>query len=78
GVFLLYGLTALPDFDGRWGVSLASIVVALGWIALAGFGFRLLRDPPAPLPVAALATVLIVVRVAFALFAVGRTSTGDP
>lgn len=25
GVFLLYGLTALPDFDGRWGVSLAKI-----------------------------------------------------
>ncbi len=78
GVFLLYGLTALPDFDARWGVSLASIVVALGWIVLAAVGFQLLRDPPARLPVTALATALIVVRVTFALFAVGRTSTGDP
>ncbi|MBN9990899.1 hypothetical protein JND45_16320, partial [Listeria monocytogenes] len=47
GVFLLYGLTALPDFDARWGVSLASIVVVLGWIVLAAVGFQLLRDPPA-------------------------------
>lgn len=78
GVASLYGLTALPGFADRWGVSFASVGVIAGWIALAASGFHLLRHHLKPLPVAGLAMALILVRIGFALLAVGRTSTGDP
>ena len=78
GGLLLYGLAALPDLHARWGVSIGSIVAILGWIALAAFGFALLRDMPRRRSFALLALALMAVRVVFALLAVGRTSTGDP
>ncbi|WP_353203808.1 glycosyltransferase [Sphingomonas sp.] len=78
GGLLLYGLTALPDLQARWGVSLGSIAAVLAWIALAAFGFALLREMPRRRNFALLALALMTVRVAFALLAVWRTSTGDP
>lgn len=78
GAMLLYGLTAPPDFSARWGISFASVGVIAGWIVLAATGFHLLRRRPSVGPILALAAILVVVRIAFALFAVGRTSTGDP
>ena len=78
GGLLLYGLAALPDLHARWGVSIGSIAAILGWIALAAFGFALLRDMPRRRSFALLALALMAVRVVFALLAVGRTSTGDP
>lgn len=78
GLLLLYGLTALPDFAARWGTSFAAVGVVAGWIALAGIGFTMLRERPTVPSVAALGAALVAVRVAFALLAVGRSSTGDP
>lgn len=78
GVLLLYGLTAFPDLAARWGVSWGSVAAVIGWIALAALGFTLLRDMPRRRTFALLAVVLMGVRVAFALLAVWRTSTGDP
>ena len=78
GIVLLYGLTALPDLAGRWGVSLGSIAVIVAWIGLAVLGFALLRDMPRRRSFAALVALLMAVRIAFALLAVWRTSTGDP
>lgn len=78
GLLLLYGLSAIPDLTARWGITLASIGAIAGWIALAATGFHMLRERPGLAPIAALATTLVVVRSAFALLAVGRTSTGDP
>ncbi|MGY2734740.1 glycosyltransferase [Sphingomonas sp. UYP23] len=78
GLLLLYGLTAIPDMIARWGISFAAIGAIAGWIALAATGFHMLRERPGVAPVAALAVALIVMRSAFALLAVGRTSTGDP
>ncbi|PTS89968.1 glycosyltransferase [Sphingomonas sp. HMWF008] len=78
GGLLLYGLTGIPDLVARWGGSAGSVVAAIGWIALAALGFGLLRDRPRRRSFALLASVLIGVRIAFALLAVWRTSTGDP
>ena len=78
GMLLLYGLTAFPDLSGRWGVSIGSIAAIVGWIALAALGFALLRGLPRRRTFALLTVVLMAVRVAFALLAVWRTSTGDP
>lgn len=75
---LLYGLAAIPDFAARWGISLASIGVIAGWIALAASGFHLVRHRPSARSIVALGVVLALVRIGFALFAVDRTSTGDP
>ena len=78
GALLLYGLTGIPDLAARWGVSAGSVVAVIGWIALAALGFALLRDRPRRRSFALLALLLMAVRVAFALLAVWRTSTGDP
>lgn len=78
GLLLLYGLTAFPDFAGRWGASFMSVGVIAGWIALAALGFAMVRERPTLPAAGALAAALIAVRIAFALLAVGRTSTGDP
>lgn len=78
GLLLLYGLSAVPDFAQRWGVSLAGVGVIAGWIALAAAGFHVLRARPGVVPLAALAAMLLAVRAGFALLAAGRTSTGDP
>ena len=78
GLLALYGLTALPDLAARWGVSLASAGVVLAWVALAATGFAVLREPPRVRAMAVLALLVIAVRIAFALLAVGRSSTGDP
>ncbi len=77
-VLLLYGLAAIPDLTARWGISFASVGAIAGWIALAATGFHMLRERPGVAPLAALAAALAVMRSAFALLAVGRTSTGDP
>ncbi|MEG3177780.1 glycosyltransferase [Sphingomonas sp. RB3P16] len=77
-LLLLYGLTAIPALAGQWGTSFTSVGVVAGWIALAATGFHMLRDRPGPAPLAALGLALVVMRCAFALLAVGRTSTGDP
>ena len=77
-VLLLYGLAAIPDMTARWGISFASAGAIAGWIALAATGFHMLRERPGVAPLAALAAALAVMRSAFALLAVGRTSTGDP
>lgn len=78
GLLLLYGLTAIPDLTARWGFGFAAIGAIAGWIALAATGFHMLRERPGAAPIVALAVALIVMRSAFALLAVGRTSTGDP
>ena len=78
GALLLYGLTGIPDLAARWGGSAGSVVAVIGWIALAALGFALLRDRPRRRSFALLALLLMAVRVAFALLAVWRTSTGDP
>ena len=78
GLLLLYGAMALPDLAARWGLSFGSVVAVVGWIALAALGFTLLRDMPRRRSFAVLTALLMLVRVAFALLAVGRTSTGDP
>ena len=78
GALLLYGLTAIPDLTARWGLSAGSIVAIVGWIALAALGFTVLRASPRRRSFALLAVMLMGVRVAFALLAVWRTSTGDP
>uniref|UniRef100_UPI0035CB0818 glycosyltransferase n=1 Tax=uncultured Sphingomonas sp. TaxID=158754 RepID=UPI0035CB0818 len=75
---LLYGLTAFPDLDRRWGITFTSIGAIAGWIALAATGFHALRARPGSATLSALAVALVVLRIAFALLAVGRTSTGDP
>lgn len=77
-LLLLYGLSAAPDLNARWGISFQSIGAIAGWIALAATGFHMLRERPGIPPLAALATALLAMRSAFALLAVGRTSTGDP
>ena len=77
-LLLLYGLSAFPDLDRRWGTSFASVGAVAGWIALAATGFHMLRERPGIAPLAALAAALVAVRCAFALLAVARTSTGDP
>lgn len=77
-LLLLYGLTAIPDAIARWEITFASIGAVAGWIALAATGFHMLRERPGAAPIAALAVTLVVVRSAFALLAVGRTSSGDP
>jgi 4-amino-4-deoxy-L-arabinose transferase-like glycosyltransferase len=78
GALLLYGLTAFPELAARWGASFMSVGVIAGWIALAAIGFQMLRERPTLPTLGALAAALIAVRIAFALLAVGRTSTGDP
>lgn len=78
GLLLLYGLTALPFYAARWGTSPAGAGVIAGWIALAATGFTILRERPTTSATVALAAALLAVRVAFALLAVGRSSTGDP
>jgi hypothetical protein len=75
---LLYGLTAFPDLDRRWGITFTSIGAIAGWIALAATGFHVVRVRPGRATLSALAAALVVLRIAFALLAVGRTSTGDP
>ncbi|WP_051124630.1 glycosyltransferase family 39 protein [Sphingomonas sp. PAMC 26605] len=77
-LLLLYGLSAVPDLTERWGISFASVGAIAAWIALAATGFHMLRERPGVAPLAALAAALVVMRGAFALLAVGRTSTGDP
>ena len=76
-LFAAYALWSMPGLVARWGWSDAAPLVLAGWLAAAALALPLYRAVPRGRVLVACTATALVLRVAAALFVIGRGPQGD-